>query len=95
MQCWLASSTLVCLKYVGVMQTQATIFNLGGVSSLVMRIVPSSAAANAVASNPGHEHIALWLASGSAKPMVITIRPAWFSDGSPFYMYVPGESLLA
>ena len=73
------------------MQTQATIFSLGGVSSLVMRIVPSSAAANAVAANPGHPHIALWLASGTAKPMVITIRPAWFSDGSPFYMYVPGE----
>ena len=76
------------------LQTEASIFDLSGVSSLVMEVLPNNTAAIAVAANPGHPHIALWLASGSTDPMVITIRPAWFADGAPFYMYVPGESLL-
>ena len=64
---------------------------MNGVTSLVMRVLPSNAALNAVAANPGHPHIALYLASGSLQPLIITIRPDWFADSSPFYMFVPGE----
>jgi hypothetical protein len=74
------------------LQTNATVFMLGGVTSLVMAVNPNSSAANAVAANPGHPHIGLWLASNDTSTMVITVVPAWFSDGSPAYFYVPGES---
>ena len=73
-------------------QTNATVFVLGGVTSLVMVVNPNSNAANAVASNPGHPHIGLWLASNDTYPMFIAVVPAWFPDGSPIYFYVPGES---
>ncbi len=72
------------------MQTQASAFFLAGVESLVMQIYPTNAAAKAVAPNTGHPHLGLWLASGSTKPLIITIQPSWFADGSAFYTYVPG-----
>ncbi len=56
-----------------------------------MQIYPSNAAAKAVAANTGHPHLGLWLASSSTKPLIITIHPSWFADGSAFYTYVPGE----
>ena len=66
-------------------------FYLAGVQSLVMKVPPTSAAAASVAANPGHPHLGLWLASGSTGPMIIVIRPSWFSDGSSYYAYIPGE----
>ena len=66
---------------------------MSGVTSLVMKVLPNNKAVNAVAANPGHMHIGLWLASGSNEAMIITVRPAWFSDGSPVYLFVPGELL--
>ena len=65
-------------------------FYLAGVESLVMQISPTNAAAKAVAAYPGHPFLGLWLASGSLKPLIITIHPSWFADGSAFYAYVPG-----
>ena len=73
------------------LQTASSLFNFTGVQSLVMKVPASSAAARLVAANPGHPHIGLWLASGSLKPLIITIRPLWFSDSSAFYSFVPGE----
>lgn len=66
-------------------------FYLAGVQSLVMKVPPTSPAAQAVADNPGHPFLRLWLASDSAKPMIIVVRPAWFGDGSTYYAYIPGE----
>lgn len=56
-----------------------------------MKVPPTSPAALAVVDNPGHPHLGLWLTSDSAKPLVIVVRPAWFSDGSSYYAYIPGE----
>ena len=64
---------------------------MASVRSLVMKVYPNNAAANALAANAGHPHLRLWLASGSTSPLIITIRPSWFADGSAFYTYVPGE----
>jgi len=68
---------------------------MAAVQSLVMTIHPTNAAANAVAANAGHPHLGLWLASGSTSPLIITIRPSWFADGSAFYTFVPGVAELS
>ena len=83
------------LKSEHLLQTNATAFTLNGVTSLVMVVSPNSSAANAVAANPGHPHIGLWLASNDTAPMIMAVVPSWFSDGSPIYFYVPGEPLGA
>ena len=75
-------------------QTNATTFNVSGNTWLVMIANSSSDAMNSVAGNPGHPHIGLWLASDNQNPMIMAVIPSYFSDGSPIYFYVPGESQL-
>ena len=74
------------------LQTNATTFTIGGNTWLVMVVDSSSDAINAVAANPGHPHIGLWLASEDPSPMIMAVIPSWFSDGSPVYFYIPGEA---
>ena len=74
------------------LQTQAVLFNLNGVPSLALVIYSDNSAANAVANNPGHPHLGLYVASGTTDTLVILVCPAWFADGSAFYIYVPGAA---
>ena len=91
----MAAQMCNCIETSVAAQTQASFFDMAAVQSLVMKIHPSNAAANGVAANAGHPHLGLWLASGSHKPLIITIRPSWFADGSALYTFIPGETDLS
>ena len=83
------------LTYLALPQTQAVLFNLTGMPSLAMVIQPNNPTANSIKNNPGHPHIALFMASASGSDvLIIVVSPSWFADGSAFYVYIPGEHRL-